>query len=89
LPTSSVARCIPSSRAELGTSTILFELVGVDRYQTGMYFGGVLLGASVKKSDRLRVTCDPSHFAVPTPQLGSLPFYYRQYRITLGLEYLF
>jgi hypothetical protein len=77
------------SRAEIGTSTILFELVGVDKYKTGVYVGGVLLGAAIKKSDRLRVTIDPSHFAMPTPQLGSLPFYYRQYRITVGVEYRF
>src|SRR5204863_1700305 len=37
------------SRAELGTSTVLFDLVGVDEYQTGVYLGGALLGVSLKK----------------------------------------
>jgi len=77
------------SRAEVGTSTIMFSLVGVDQYHTGLYIGGVLLGAAIKKRDDLRITIDPSHFAMPTPQLGSLPFYYRQYRITVGIEYRF
>jgi hypothetical protein len=33
------------------------------------------------------LTFDPSHFAMPMPQLFGFPFYYRQYRITLGLEW--
>ena len=77
------------SRAELGTSTMLFDVVGVDQYDTGLYFGGALLGVAIKKRRGLRVTFDPSHYAVPTPRLAGLPFYYRQYRVSLGLEFRF
>lgn len=77
------------SRAELGTSTILMELVGVDKFHTGLYAGGSLLGISFKHDDHWRFTFDPSHFAMPTPQLTGVPFYYRQYRITVGAEYRF
>lgn len=77
------------SRAELGTSTILFDLVGVDEYDTGVYFGGSLLGVAIKKRHGLRMTLDPSHFAMPTPRPSGLPFYWRQYRISIGLELRF
>jgi len=74
------------SRAELGSSTILFELVGVNRHSTGLYFGGSLLGLRAKLSERTSITFDPSHVVMPMPQLTGFPFYYRQYRITVGLE---
>lgn len=74
------------SRAEVGTSTMLFELVGVDRGSTGLYLGGALLGIRVPLSGCVALTFDPSHFVMPIPQLAGFPFYYRQYRISLGLE---
>jgi len=74
------------SRAEVGSSTILFELVGVDRYETGLYLGGSLLGLRVPLTPCTAVTFDPSHFVMPIPQLAGFPFYYRQYRISIGLE---
>lgn len=74
------------SRAEVGTSTILFELVGVDRYNTGLYLGGALLGVRIPLGPRSALTFDPSHFVMPIPQLTGFPFYYRQYRISAGLE---
>jgi hypothetical protein len=77
------------SRVELGTSTVLFDLVGVDQYQTGVYFGGSLLGVAIKKRHGLRMTLDPSHFAMPVPRITHLPFYWRQYRVAIGLELRF
>lgn len=77
------------SRAEVGTSTVLFDLVGVDEYQTGLYLGGALLGVAIKKHHGLRMTLDPSHFSMPIPKLTGLPFYWRQYRIAIGLEFRF
>jgi hypothetical protein len=77
------------SRAEVGTSTMLFDVVGVDQWDTGLYLGGALLGVAVKKHHGLRVVFDPSHYVVPIPRLTGLPFYYRQYRISIGLEYRF
>jgi len=75
------------TRVELGTSTMLFELVGVDKYQTGMYLGASLLGVALKRGSHWRFTIDPSHFAMPMPLVTSSPyFYYRQYRITVGVE---
>lgn len=74
------------SRAEAGTSTMLFELVGVDRGSTGLYLAGSLLGLRVPLSGCVALTFDPSHFVMPIPQLAGFPFYYRQYRISLGVE---
>jgi hypothetical protein len=76
------------SRAELGSSTLLFELVGVDKYSTGLYFGGSLLGVRIPIRRCWAITVDPSHVAIPTPQLSAeLPFYYRQYRISVGVDF--
>lgn len=77
------------SRLELGSSTMLFELVGVDRYQTGFYFGGSLLGVRAPIGRGISLTFDPSHFTMPMPGVVGFPFYYRQYRITLGIEVTF
>jgi hypothetical protein len=75
------------SRAELGTSTLLFELVGIDRYTTGVYYGGVLVGLRIPISRCVDFTFDPSHLSMPTPSLFSgFPFYYGQWRLTLGIE---
>ncbi len=76
------------SRAELGTSTILFELVGIDRYTTGVYYGGVIVGLRIPVRRCIDLTFDPSHLAMPTPKLfgSGFPYYYGQWRVTVGLE---
>lgn len=76
------------SRAELGTSTLLFDLVGIDQYTTGIYYGGVLIGLRIPIGRCVDFTFDPSHLAMPTPSLfdGGFPFYYGQWRLTLGIE---
>ncbi|MDX2087207.1 MAG: hypothetical protein SFX73_05130, partial [Kofleriaceae bacterium] len=76
------------SRAVVGACLLLFELVGVDRYSTGLYLGGSLLGVRVPLAPPTAVTFDPSHFAMPVPQLTGFPFYYRQYRVSVGLEWV-
>jgi hypothetical protein len=81
------ARFEVHSHGKLGASAILFELVGVDRGQIGAYVGASLLGASVRLRDDLALTIDPSDFAMPAPQLTGFPFYYRQYRISVGLTW--
>ncbi len=75
------------SRLELGASVILFRLVGVERGNIGFYFGGSILGIKIPLSRCLDLVLDPSHFAVPAPQVTGFPFYYRQYRISAGLQW--
>ena len=36
---------------------------------------------------RWRVVIDPSHIAVPIPQVSIVPFAYKQYRVDVGVEY--
>ncbi|MBL8626700.1 MAG: hypothetical protein JNK64_35755 [Myxococcales bacterium] len=75
------------TRVHGGGSVILFDLVGVDRGNLGLFVGAGLLGATVRLRDDLGLTIEPSDFAMPAPQLTGFPFYYRQYRISLGLEW--
>ena len=65
---------------------MLIDLVGVDRGNTGLYLGASLLGVSLRLGEHTRLTLDPSHLSVPMPQLTGFPFYYRQYRVSVGLE---
>jgi len=75
-----------STRVEAGTSTMMFELLGLDKYTTGLYVGGALVAIRFPITDRLAVTFDPIHFAMPVPRPIGLPFYYKQYRVTFGVE---
>jgi hypothetical protein len=77
------------STAHVGMSILLFELIGVDKGATGLYLGTSLLGVSIRLDDRWHWLIEPSQFAMPMPQLTGFPYYYRQYRITTGLEYRF
>lgn len=75
-----------ATRIEAGTSTMLFELLGLDRFTTGLYVGGALATIRIPISPCVAVTFDPIHVALPTPRPFGLPFYYKQYRVTFGLE---
>jgi len=75
-----------STRLELGTSVMLFDLLGIDKYTTGIYFGGSLTSVRFPISKGAAFTFDPIHFAAPTPRPFGIPFYYKQYRVTVGLE---
>lgn len=73
--------------AHLGASVLLFDLVGADAGSVGLYLGLSLLGVAVPLGERWRLVFEPAELAFPMPQLRGLPFYYRQYRMTLGLQW--
>jgi len=75
-----------STRVEVGTSTMLFELLGVDKFTTGIYAGGSLTSVRFPINRRMSLTFDPIHFATPMPRPFGIPFYYKQYRVTFGIE---
>ncbi len=75
-----------STRIEVGSSTMLFELLGVDKYTTGIYVGGALTSVRFPINSSMSLTFDPIHFAVPAPRPFGLPFFYKQYRVAFGLE---
>jgi hypothetical protein len=75
-----------STRIEGGASVMLFDLLGIDKYTTGIYFGGALTSVRFPLGKRAALTFDPIHFALPTPRPGGIPFFYKQYRVTVGFE---
>lgn len=75
-----------STRIEAGSSTMLFELLGIDKYTTGIYLGGALTSVRFPINKHMALTFDPIHFALPAPRPFGLPFYYKQYRVSFGLE---
>ena len=77
------------STAQLGTSTMLIDLYGAPRGNTGIFFGLVPLGLEIKLSPRLYLVFDALGIALPVPQLKGAPFAYPQYRTALGLELTF
>jgi hypothetical protein len=70
----------------IGTSVLLFDLVGAPKGSVGPYVGSNLLGLSYELDDGLYLIIDPADVAWPAPQLAGAPFSYRQYRFTLGIQ---
>ena len=69
-------------------SNTIATTAAIDQYTTGIYYGGVLVGLRIPISRCVDFTFDPSHLAMPTPSLfgEGFPFYYGQWRLTLGIE---
>ena len=74
------------STLNLGTSTMLIDLFGAPAGTTGLYFGFTPLGLEWKVSKKLFVIFDALGIALPVPQLSGVPFFYPQYRTSVGLE---
>jgi hypothetical protein len=72
--------------ASVGVSRLLMDLYGAPKNSTGIYGGFSPLGLEWKMSRIFFLVINPLNFAVPTPQLKSVPFSYPQYRATVGLE---
>ena len=73
--------------AHAGLSVLLFDLVGADAGAVGPYLGLSLLGVSLRVTDHLVLVLDPADLALPIPNLSGVPFYRRQYRVTIGLQW--
>lgn len=73
--------------AHAGLSVLLFDLVGADAGAVGPYLGLSLLGVSLRLTDHLVLVLDPADLALPIPNLAGVPFYRRQYRVTIGLQW--
>jgi hypothetical protein len=71
----------------LGTSVLLFDLVGAPAGGVGPFFGLSFLGAELKVSPGFYLTIDPTYIAFPVPHLTGAPFGYLQYRFQVGLEF--
>lgn len=74
------------SSVYLGTSVLLFNMVGLDKGTVGAFVGISLLGVAIPIKRGYRLIIEPGHIAIPIPQVTGLPFYYGQYRVTVGIE---
>ena len=70
----------------LGTSILLQDLVGAPAGKPGLYFGIAPLGIEWRIKEGVNLVFDPLHVAFPVPQLSGVPYGYRQYRTTIGIE---
>lgn len=69
-----------------GMSRLLMDLYGAPKGTTGIYAGLSPLGLEYKASRSFYLVLNPLNFALPVPQLHSVPFSYWQYRVTIGVE---
>ena len=66
---------------------LMFDLVGADKGQIGPYVGWNPLGLALPLGTHTKLVIKPGDIAVPIPQVTGIPFYYHQYRTTIGLEW--
>ena len=70
-----------------GASRTLIDLYGVPKGSIGLYVATFPLGIEWKASRSFYVIINPLGFAAPIPQLRGIPFWYPQYRASIGLEF--
>ena len=70
----------------LGTSVLLFDLIGAPSGSVGLFFGVSLIGLEFRLTDYLTLVVDPGDFVVPAPHITGAPLTYHQYRFTVGLQ---
>ena len=73
--------------AYAGASMMLFDLVGVDRGAIGPFVGWNPLGLALPLGSDFKLVIKPGDIAVAAPQVTGIPFYYHQYRFTVGVEW--
>lgn len=75
------------STAYAGATMILFDLVGVHKGTIGLFVGWNPLGLALPMGSDVKLVIKPGDIAVSAPQLRGIPFYYHQYRFTVGIEW--
>ena len=75
------------STLQLGISRMNFALFGVPEGSIGPYVGFNLLGIDYELSHGIFLIVNPAHIAIPIPKLSGVPFYYPQYRFTVGVQF--
>ncbi len=76
-----------TSTLHAGASTLLFQTVGIDKGAWGAYVGANLLGVDLLLSRHLSIMIDPADVRAPIPRIHAVPYYYIQYRFTLGMAW--
>lgn len=75
--------------AHLGTSTLLMDLYGAPRGSTGFYAGLTPLGIAWKASNLFYLVLEPLGVHLAAPQLKGVALFHREYRVALGMEWMF
>ena len=75
------------STLQLGTSVLLFDVFGAPAGSAGLYAATAPLGIDVDLRRGCRLVVDPLGVAVPIPHLTAAPFYYPQYRVSIGFQF--
>lgn len=75
------------SGLQLGSSTLLQNLVAADVGSTGIFLGLSVLGFTLPLRRGVLLNVDPAWLVFAVPQLRSIPLLYEQYRIGLGLNF--
>jgi len=73
--------------AYAGATTILFDLVGVDKGAVGLFAGLNPLGLALPLGGHAKLVVKPGDVVISAPQLRGIPYYYHQYRFTVGVEW--
>jgi hypothetical protein len=71
----------------VGGTMLLFDLVGIDKGHIGPFAGWNPLGLALPLGTHTKLVIKPGDIAIPVPQVTGIPFYYHQYRFTVGLEW--
>ena len=72
---------------QVGFSTMLFDLYGALAGSTGPYAGLSVLGLDVDLGRGTRFVFDPALITIPVPHVTGQPFYYLQYRVSVGFSW--
>jgi hypothetical protein len=80
-------RIAARTSAHLGTSVLLFNLYGAPAGDLGLYAAFDVIGLEVRLSRNVAVIIDPCEVAMPVPHLTGVPITYRQYRLTIGVQF--
>jgi hypothetical protein len=70
-----------------GATMLLFDLVGADKGSVGPFAGWNPLGLAIPLGGDTKLIVKPGDIVLPIPQLEGIPFYYHQYRFTVGIEW--
>ncbi len=73
--------------AYAGASMLLFDLVGADKGTVGLFAGINPLGLALPIGSDAMLVIKPGDVAVSAPALQGIPFFYHQYRLTIGVEW--
>jgi hypothetical protein len=70
-----------------GGSVLLFDTLGYERGQMGLWLGAEVMGLSIAVGKHLCVIIDVVDLSLPAIRLTSMPLLYQQWRWSVGLEF--